>query len=54
MYLQEEAKKVKIVKALYKAIALWETGKLQIGLSARSVSDAMLRQTINDAKCRWC
>jgi len=54
MYLQEEAKKVKIVKALYKAIALWETGKLQIGLSARSVSDAMLRQTINDARCRWC
>jgi hypothetical protein len=28
MYLQEEAKKAKVLKALHKAIALWETGKL--------------------------
>jgi hypothetical protein len=28
MYLQEEAKKEKVLKALHQAIALWETGKL--------------------------
>ena len=28
MYLQEEAKKEKVLKALHKAIAIWETGKL--------------------------
>jgi hypothetical protein len=28
MYLQEEAKKERVLKALHKAIALWETGKL--------------------------